>query len=215
MIISHSRKFVFVHIQKNAGTSITKYLDKHLTYQDLLLGCNKFGESINRSYRKKFGLHKHAHAIKIKDVMGDETWNSYFSFSFVRNPYDRIVSLYNWCRKGKFKFPECQAALQAENFSQFIRSECFQQLPNQLKYLTDTEGNIIVDFIGRQESIQEDFDRVCQKLGIPSDNMNKARHSFRTRRPQDNYQSYFKSDEDLELVRNQFSSDLDFFGYEF
>ena len=215
MIISHSKKFVFVHIQKNAGTSITKYLDKYITYQDLLLGCTKFGEKINGSYRKKFDLHKHVYARVIKNIMGDETWQNYFSFSFVRNPYDRAVSLYNWCRKGKFKFPVCQEALQAENFSQFIRGECFGQLPNQLEYLTDDRGNIIVDFIGKQESIQEDFDRVCQKLEIPSDNMNQARHSFRTRRPQDSYQSYFKSDKDIELVQNQFRSDLKFFDYKF
>lgn len=214
MIISHSKKFVFVHIQKNAGTSITKYLDKYTTYQDLLLGCTEFGESINGHYRKRYNLHKHSYAKRIRNVMGNKKWNKYYSFSFVRNPFDRIVSLYSWCRKGKFEFPICQEAMKAESFSQFIRGECFQQLPNQIEYLTDNKDNIIVDFIGRQESIQEDFDRICEKLEIPSDNMNRQRHNARTR-SHDSYRDYYSSDEDIALVTKQFARDLEIFNYKF
>ena len=214
MIISHSRNFVFVHIQKNAGTSITKYLDKYITYQDLLLGCTEFGEKIQHLYKEKFNLHKHSYAKEIKNIMGEETWNNYFSFSFVRNPYDRMVSLYNWCRKGKFNFPICQEAIQAENFSQFIRGECFQKLPNQLDYLTDNRKKVIVDFIGRQESIQEDFDSICTKLDIPKNNMNKFKHNVR-KRDYSNYQSYYYSEEDIEIVTKKFSTDLDYFDYKF
>lgn len=67
MIISHSKQFVFVHIKKNAGTTITKYLDKHITYQDIVLGCTKFGNSILPFYRKRIVKNKFASDIKFFD----------------------------------------------------------------------------------------------------------------------------------------------------
>jgi len=214
MIISHSKKFVFVHIQKNAGTSITKYLAKYQTYQDIVLGCTHFGNEVMPLYHKKFNLHKHSQAKNIRNIMGDETWSKYFSFSFVRNPYDRMVSLYNWCRKGKFDFPICKEAINAKDFSQFIRGECFQSLPQQLEYLSNNKGDIIVDFVGKQENIQADFDRVCKKLQIPNINMSKFKHNVRVR-SHDNYQDYYTSKEDIEIVKNKFASDIKFFEYKF
>ncbi len=212
MIISHSKKFIFVHIQKNAGTTITIYLDKYLNYQDMVIGATEFGEKIQPFFKKKYNLQKHSHAKRIKAVTGDEVWNNYFSFSFVRNPWDRMVSLYNYCCKGKYKFPICKEAIEAGSFSQFIRGQCFQSLPQQLAYLTDKQGNVLVDFIGKQESIQKDFDYVCEQLQVPSTDIQKFKHNVKTF---DNYQDYYNSDEDIDIVKNKFASDINFFGYKF
>ncbi|WP_019509044.1 sulfotransferase family 2 domain-containing protein [Pleurocapsa sp. PCC 7319] len=214
MIISHSKKFIFVHIQKTAGTAITIYLDKYLNYQDLIIGSTEFGENIQPFFKKKFRLHKHSYAKRIKSVTGDEVWNNYFSFSLVRNPWDRMVSLYNWCCKGKYKFSICEEAIKAGSFSQFIRGECFQSLPQQIEYITDNKGNILVDFIGKQESIQEDFDYVCEQLQLPCTDMQKFKHNVR-KRSHDNYQSYYNSDKDIDIVKNKFAADIDIFEYKF
>lgn len=214
MIISHSRNFVFVHIQKTAGTSITRYLDQYLNYQDLVLGCTKFGEQVQPSYRKKFNLHKHSCAKDIKELTGDNTWDNYFTFSIVRNPWDRVVSLYNWCRKGQFSFPICQEAIKASSFSQFIRSECFKSEMSQIKYITDETGKVIVDFVIRQESIQEDFDYVCQKLQVQPTNMGKLKHNAR-KREFNSYRDYYKSEDDIKIVTEQFSEDIKLFDYRF
>ena len=214
MIISHSKKFIFVHIQKTAGTSITRHLDKYITYQDLLLGGTEFGEKLNKLYKERFNLHKHSYAQKIKEIMGEDVWNDYFSFSFVRNPYDRAVSLYNWCRKGNFDFPICQEAINAKDFSQFIRGKCFKKLPNQLEYLTDKKENIIVNFIGRQESIQDDFDSICTRIDIPTIDMRKFKYNVRNR-AFNSYQDYYSSENDIKIVKSQFADDLAFFNYNF
>lgn len=214
MIISHSRKFIFVHIEKNAGTSITRYLDKYLIYRDIVLGCTEFGESVQPFFKKKFQLYKHSHADRIRAVTGDDVWQNYFSFSFVRNPWDRMVSLYNWCCKGKFDFLICKEAIEAGSFPKFIRGQCFQSLPQQLEYLTDKKGDILVDFIGKQESIQKDVDYICKYLQLPSIDMKKVKHNVRNR-SFDNYQDYYNSNEDIEIVKNKFAKDIDFFQYKF
>src|SRR5215469_2544795 len=58
MIISHSRRFIFVHIHKAGGTSVEQALDPHLAWNDLILGGSQFGEKIQGAYQKRFGLNK-------------------------------------------------------------------------------------------------------------------------------------------------------------
>ncbi|MEL6439224.1 MAG: sulfotransferase family 2 domain-containing protein [Cyanobacteria bacterium J06621_8] len=214
MIISHSKKFIFIHIQKTAGTSVTRYLNNYLNYQDMIVGGTKYGEKIQPLIKERFKMHKHSNAQSIKTITGDELWNSYFTFSFVRNPWDRMVSLYNWCCKGKYDFPICQEAMGATDFSQFIRGKCFKQVPQQIDYLTNNKDEVIVDFIGKQESIQEDFDYVCKRLEVPNADMLKFKHNVRNR-SLSSYHDYYSSEEDIEIIKKQFASDISFFNYKF
>jgi hypothetical protein len=69
MPISHKDKLVFIHIPKNGGTSITEYFNM----------ADKGHHNINY-YNKKY-----------KNIIGD-----YQSFAVIRNPWDRVVSNYNY-----------------------------------------------------------------------------------------------------------------------
>jgi hypothetical protein len=96
MIISHSRKFVFVHIHKAGGTSVEQALDPYLAWNDLILGGTPFGERIQGPYKKKFGLSKHSTMTDIESVCGKELLENYFVFSLVRHPLTRVCSIYNF-----------------------------------------------------------------------------------------------------------------------
>lgn len=211
MIVSHSQKFIFIHIEKNAGTSITRTLDNYMTYKDLILGCSPFGEGIQPFYKEKYGVNKHSNAIDVKSLVGKQVWNDYFSFSFVRNPWDRVVSLYTWCRNSKHKLPICQEAINSKSFSDFIKSKCFSELPQQLDYISDTEGNIIVNFVGRQEFVQRDFSYICGKIGIDNLDLHAANSSNRNK----SYQDYYNNDRDIEIIHSKFFSDVQAFNYRF
>ena len=96
MIISHSRRFVFVHIHKAGGTSIEKALDPHLAWNDLIIGGSQYGEAIQAAYRKKFHLSKHSTVAEIEAVCGARYFDEYFAFALVRHPLARACSVYNF-----------------------------------------------------------------------------------------------------------------------
>ena len=80
-MISHEHRAIFVHIQKTGGESVT----------------SAFGQS-NRL------AEKHVSAQELRTLYGQAVWNSYFKFSIVRNPWDRLVSWWSMIdsRRGEF-----------------------------------------------------------------------------------------------------------------
>ena len=84
MIISHDHRFIFVHIGRTGGTSVEKTL------------CGLLGLDIEKTLMDQQGnWWKHIWAKDLRQRFGEEIWNSYFTFSFTRNPYDMILSLYS------------------------------------------------------------------------------------------------------------------------
>ena len=93
MIISHKKKFIFVHIYKTAGSSVRRRLERFdAAYNLFHWGKSKF--TPNPVLIAPLGL-KHSDAKTIRKAVGAETYDSYFSFCFVRNPWDWQVSLYH------------------------------------------------------------------------------------------------------------------------
>ncbi len=103
--ISNSKKFIFIHPHKCAGTSIEIALSETLQWNDIILGgSNNYGKNFQHIYQKKFNLHKHSSAADIQKVVGDNVWDSYFTFSVVRHPLDRMISLYTYFKRIKSEY---------------------------------------------------------------------------------------------------------------
>ena len=175
MIISNRKKFIFVHIYKIAGTSVTSALIKYARFRERLAGeffiSRKFVSSINRLFHLHDrgnqwinGLHKHANAQEIRDYCGLSIFESYYKFAFVRNPWDWQVSLYTYIRSND-AHREHRITNQL-NFEDFIRLSLRANPPCQLDFLTDEHGKVIVDKIGKFESIGSDFSAILRDIGI-------------------------------------------------
>jgi hypothetical protein len=98
MLISNSKKFIFVHIPKTGGTSITEILDKELKWDDIVLGGTRVGEVFTEYWSPRFGLYKHTMPPHIKSVLGDEVYCTYRKFVVVRNPISRVLSAYKYIK---------------------------------------------------------------------------------------------------------------------
>ena len=239
MIISQTHKFIFIHIMKAAGTSVTNDLSRHLDWRDLVLGSTPLGEAIHLSYKRYMGVEKHSRARDAIRLVGRDIWDDYFTFSFVRHPFPRTVSLYTYLQHhvgerkrgglkgrallalGRFKdtdwmshLPEAKAFLQASGFSEFIRlahEMRGQGMQPQVDWLTDETGKIAVDFIGKTENLQSDFARVLERLGFESAEPSWQNRTIKDKRA---WPSYFAGQEDFDFLSKVFEKDFEILGYD-
>jgi Sulfotransferase family len=166
-MISTKHRTIFVHIPKAAGQSIETLFLEDLglnwdTRQELLLRKKKSDEP---------GPHRLAH-LKAKDYVGlgyleAPKYEEFFSFSFVRNPYSRVISLYNYL--GYAKIISISAFIK-NVLSKKVKEDHFFFRP-QYDYLYSDEGKLLVDFVGKLENISEDIEYVLKKSGIENKNL--------------------------------------------
>lgn len=177
--------YVFIHINKTAGSSVERVL------------------------RLRF---EHKTAREKRAELGHVKWRSAFKFSFVRNPWDKVVSHYHFRVKtnqtdmgdGHISFGDwVRAAYRDHNPEYYDQPLMFAP---QADWLTDENGQIIVDFIGRFESLQEDFSSLAHVLGCPMGLphlKSSAHHDFRV---------YYDADS-WDVVAEHFREDCRLFGY--
>lgn len=161
--------------------------------------------------------HKHAKAVEVRHILGG-AWNKSFKFAFVRNPWDLMVSSYSWWLTHAPKFPRLAAdAEQVQklgSFSAFAQSQYGSEMVNEchgrdlLEWISDGD-KIIVDFVGKYESLEADWGQVCQKLGVASIALPRA-----NRVPRDDYRSFY-NETSKRLVADRFAPTIERFAYEF
>ena len=143
MLISHEYKFIFIHIGKTGGTSIEKVL------------CEYLKKDFKETKKDNDGnWWKHIWAKGMKKKVGETIWDDYFTFAFVRNPYDMILSLYSmYTQYPEYTNPQVHPDLyhpwnQYENFEDFILSM------GERKHEPDKKWRRQLDKLGAKTSMQ-------------------------------------------------------------
>jgi hypothetical protein len=237
-MICHHYKCLFVHLPKNAGQSVEHVFIRLLgltweTRAPLLL---------RRNDRPELGPPRLSHLKAVEYLrckyMSPEQFDTYFKFAFVRNPWDRMVSMYKW--HGYHQICSFKTFVGREFHNELWRHKHWFVCP-QTEYLCDEEGRLLVDFVGRYEQLQKDFHHVCEQMGLPATdvphvNANKTgknqANSNVTRElkkvasypwwlirgkslsKSKDYRDYY-DEESKELVAQIYRSDIELFGYEF
>lgn len=210
MILSHQKKFIYFHIYKVAGTSIRKALKE---YDDL-----SFSEfPLHKNIRYFIGSHiwllsswaiDHIKAEEASKYLPAETFNNYYKFSFVRNPWDWQVSLYHFMLQFKFH-PQHRKIIKMKSFDEYIEWRVNHDRELQKQFIYDKNGKLLIDFIGRFENIQNDFNAICSEININKIVLSKANpsnHSF--------YKDYYNK-HTRDLIADAFKEDIDTFNYEY
>jgi hypothetical protein len=115
-MISDSCKFIFIHIPKTGGNSLTEFL-KDLSTHKIIYGDNHFGKNKSISIMDKGIDIKHFPLILYKKFYADK-FQEYFKFTIVRNPYDRIMSLFFWHKRKQAPLDE--VIFKEDEFKNFI-----------------------------------------------------------------------------------------------
>ena len=171
MPIFDKYKAIHVHIPKTAGTTVSRSLgllkdnihdDNHEKQKKHLCGPLSI---------KEYGVpYQHLTASQIKEVVGEEVYNEYFKFAFIRNPWDRIASEFRWAQQNtprhysgrNDEFDQLVRDLENEDIDKYK-----QRLKPQVLFLKNEQGHIDIDYLGRYENFENDWMDLGEQLGFP------------------------------------------------
>jgi len=206
LIISHRHKFVFFAVPKTGTHAIRQALSPHLAPGDW--------EQQDLFERKRLPMpelarlhHGHISVRQLQPLLPSEQWDAYFKFAFVRNPFDRFVSTCFFLRRKQPGMEQHATAF----MKQAIRTPRFRQrilVQPQSALLTDDNGDVVLDYVGRFEDLQQSCNEAFERIGLPAADLarrNTSRHGH--------YSSYY-DDELRRAVVDYYRADFDNFGYD-
>jgi len=216
MLISHRKKFIYLKTGKTASTSVEVYFEKYCKHEGEWSFSHARDEYVSDAgiigYRgtpvegKQPEWFNHMNARMVRDKVDSSTWNDYFKFCVIRNPYDKIVSLFFYLNQGKeWKSQEDTI----KGFRWFVQNA---QLV-QDKDIFTIDGKLIVDHTIRFETLPDSIKEVCTKLDLPyePDALPKLKVSqTRLGIPLADYYD----DATVQAVKNAYAFELETFGYE-
>lgn len=200
---------MFIHIPKCAGVAIAVALEK-------VMGVRRIGP--------------HGKARDLFLPTGKLDRETFFVFSFVRNPWDRLVSTFFYIMGGgrapidqqrrerhlkKYRGSFEKFVLDIANWIDIKEDESIYRdghIPHfrpQYEYIYDENGNCLVDFIGRVENLDSDFNELCNKLSVDGAKLAKKNKSFHRK-----YWKYYNS-ETRAVVAEYYARDIECFSYRF
>ena len=220
-IINTTFGFIFVHVPKSAGTSVTSVLSRLSTLLDVEVGGSAFGESIQSAYRKRHGISKHSTALELRTRLGEQLWLKYVSFGVVRHPLGRLASAYRFLRQ--WDSPDNRwrtRMLEFPAFRDFVASDVWledegpdRMFRPQAFWLADQSSNrLLVDRVMYVESLHADLCKVLLESGVPRSKLPDEVPHLNSTRKQD--VAYALSEELMAKVGERYRRDLEIFGYE-
>jgi hypothetical protein len=199
--ISEKYQFLFIHIPKCAGTSIESFFG--YDYDNKLCFEHNFNN---------IGHPKHLTLNNYEKILNEESIKKIFKFTIIRNPFDRIVSAYNYSLysdkiywNGRNDYDYKKSLLSFENFIKQFKIK----IPNSFDHFIETKENKM-DYIIRFENINDNFKELCNILNIKDKNL-----PFENKTPnRKNYRDYYDN-KTKDIIYSIFEKDLKKYNYDF
>ena len=240
MIISHSRKFIFVCPRKVASTSVEIALSRSCSEDDVIIGDDLFCNGVLSSQNQAAlpACSRHILPDNLRENIGAKVWDEYFKFTVVRNPWDLVVSYihfkfgpdwenisrWNWYQYRHFhavrrRFYQRRArhdftrGRKRDSTELILRKGAFPYIYDiPAFYVIDAQVRAYADYYIRFENLQRDYDKVCRVLQLPRQSLPKARTD--TRSKDDDYRDYYTA-WSRDYIAALCHEMIDAFGYRF
>lgn len=213
MIISPGRRYIFVHAPKTGGTAMALALEDRAMKDDILIGDTP---KATRRKKRLAGIEvpgrlwKHSTLRDVAGLVTREMAETFFIFTLVRNPWDRVVSYYHWLHAQSFDHLAVDLA-ERLSFGEFVQHpfimDSFEQAPAEA-VVTDARGQCRAHFI-RLEHLESDLAPLEAHLGFAL-SMPRANQSARDR----DWRGYYDA-ASAEAVAQCCAADIARFGYTF
>jgi hypothetical protein len=211
MLISHTHRFAFIHVPKTGGCSVKLALAPFAT--DVLRyvpnrWLDRCGIHVNYFAPwpfKRFRTHTPA-AILHRELPPD-VYADLFTFAFVRNPWDLLVSSYHFLRRDR-SHRRGRLADRLGSFERYVDYELRRGKLQQSRMLTSRHGRLLVDFMGRFETLEADFAAICRHLRV------SAQLPHVNAMPRADYRTHY-TPRLAATVADGFGEDIERFGYAF
>lgn len=200
---------LFIRVPKSASSSILCALDNH-TLHSAKRASNQSGKKGPTVFYVRTN-----NTINVIEKFNSEIdLKKFFTFGFVRNPWDRAVSSWKFgshtgkkwnCTFNKFCHKLKTLNLNPETAENSLILHASEQHP----FLLNKKLNLKVDFVGRFENLEEDLAIICDKIGIRHREIpykNKSSHKH--------YTEYY-DDKTRSLIAEKYAKDIEYFGYKF
>jgi hypothetical protein len=206
MIISLRHKFIFTAIPKTGTHAVRQALRAHLGPEDM--------EQVQLFVRKSFPIpqlaaldHGHLSLQQVRGYLPAGQFDEFFKFAFVRNPFDRFISFCAFMTRIRGELET-----RPHNVMRFYIDRppwehiLFQP---QHTFVCDEAGNLLANLVGRVEQMQQSYDEIARRIGIPTSRLEKVNATRRR-----DYRSYY-TPALVDEVARLYARDLELFGYEF
>jgi Sulfotransferase family len=210
MLISHSHRFIFVHIQKTAGQSLKDRL-RPFCNQPPRTGLRKLYSHLPlQEDPAKVAFREHATARWARLKLTPRLFDSYRVFTVVRNPFDRAVSNYHYLReKADHHSHRHVRDLTFDQYLGFLKERRWLRNPTQRFRVVGADGRLLCDPILRFENLEGDFGSLCRGLELPCEAALPRRNAS-THRP---WREYYERRATRDAAVNLFGDDFDTFEY--
>jgi hypothetical protein len=206
VIISPNHKYVFVAVPKTGTHAVRQALRPHMGAGDM--------EQVGLFVKRQFPIpdlakvgHGHISLEQLRKFMDPAKFAEYFKFAFVRNPFDRFISYCSFITRERGAFKTDPQKVMRRVLAN-PPSEHVLFWP-QNTFLVDGEGKLLTDYIGRVETMQQSFEFIASKIGVPAVQLDKVNATERSA-----YRDYYDQ-ELIDGVAKLYADDLRLFEYDF
>ena len=216
MIICNSKKFIYIHIPKCGGTSVSSFLERRLLPQDITLNLSQhegWGRYIE-AVRIRHDLVKHSTAMQIRKAVRPEHFSNYYVFTFCRNPFARAYSAFKFTKRvDAIRRPDSQRYqdIKDMSFEEFLASpymqeqNIFQARPQSLW----VQGVPEKVHVFKLENIDQALSNLSKRLYGEEDQRPVPRKNFSA----DENEWKKMSPQAEDMVRDLYSGDFERFDY--